>query len=146
VLWQFVDERCLPQLAALRQALRADEHAVVQNTHVVLAEALQVLGAECECDQVIAIRRAICAPAVPGIALFPGARDLLESIRDFGMRCVVLSNVQVRGTDEYRRDFAAYPGPGSPATIVCSSVPMPATSNRTRSPTWGHLCRSTEQL
>jgi HAD superfamily hydrolase (TIGR01662 family) len=113
------DEHCLTGLAALlpdidaahclhtlRAALRADEQSLVQDTHALLARALHSLGAECEREQVVAIRRAICAPAIPGIALFPGARELLETIREFGMRCVVLSNVQVRGADEYWRDFA----------------------------------------
>src|SRR5919199_399022 len=116
---QLSDEHCLARLAALlpeldpaqclytlRRALRGDDQSLVQNTHTVLAGALQALGAECELDQVAAIRRAVCAPALPGIALFPGARELLEAIRELGMRCVVLSNVQVRGAEEYRRDFA----------------------------------------
>lgn len=93
-------------LDALRQALRGHDHSPVQDTHAVLARALQTLGADCEVHQVVAIRRAICAPALPGIALFPDARVLLETIRELCMRCVVLSNVQVRGADEYWRDFA----------------------------------------
>src|SRR5437660_7788770 len=91
------DEPCLPQLAALlpqldaaqcllalRQALRADDQSLVQNTHGVLAGALQALGAQCEPEQLVAIRRAICRPAVPGIVLFPGAQELLETTREFG--------------------------------------------------------------
>jgi len=113
------DEHCLARLAALlpeldaaaclialREALRADDHSLVQDTHAVLARALQALGAQCEPERLVAIRRAICAPAVPGIALFLDAPELLQTIRDLGMRCVVLSNVQVRGATEYWRDFA----------------------------------------
>ena len=116
---RFADEPCLARLAALvpeldaaaclialRDALRADDRSLVQDTHAVLARALQALGAECGPERLVAIRRAICAPAVPGIALFPGARELLESIYELGMDCVVLSNVQVRGADEYWRDVA----------------------------------------
>jgi FMN phosphatase YigB (HAD superfamily) len=116
---RLADEHCLARLAALvpeldaaaclialREALRADDHSLVQDTHAVLARALQALGAQCEPERLVAIRRAICAPAAPGTALFPGARELLESICELGMRCVVLSNVQVRGADEYWRDFA----------------------------------------
>src|SRR5207245_4602727 len=55
---------------------------------------------------VIDIRRALCAPASPGVALFPGAREFLEALRALDLRCVVLSNVQVRGAAEYWRDFA----------------------------------------
>ncbi len=93
-------------LTALRAALRADDQSVAQDTHAVLARALQALGAECEAERLQAVRRAMCAPAVPGITLFPGAHELLASIRDLGLRCIVLSNVQVRGATEYRRDFA----------------------------------------
>jgi FMN phosphatase YigB (HAD superfamily) len=112
------DEQCLARIAALvpevdpaqcldalRAALRADDQSLVQDTHAVLARALQAFGAHSEPQRLVAIRRAICAPAVPGIALFPDARELLESICELGMRCVVLSNVQVRGADEYWRDF-----------------------------------------
>ena len=93
-------------LAALRAALRADDQGIVQDTHAVLARSVQALGAECALDDIVAIRRALCVPAVPGITLFPGARELLETMRDLGVRCVVLSNVQVRGSAEYWRDFA----------------------------------------
>jgi FMN phosphatase YigB (HAD superfamily) len=115
---RLADERYLTRLAplvpeldaaaclhALRAALRAEDQSLVQDTHAVLARALHSLGAECEPERLVAIRRAICAPAVPGIALFPGARELLERICALGKRCVVLSNVQVRGADEYWRDF-----------------------------------------
>ena len=116
---RLADEHCLARLAALvpelnaaaclvalRDALRADDRSLVQDTHAVLAMALHSLGVECGPEQVVAIRRAICAPAVPGLTLFPGACELLETVRELGMRCVVLSNVQVRGAEEYWRDFA----------------------------------------
>jgi FMN phosphatase YigB (HAD superfamily) len=44
-------------------------------------------------------------PAVPSVELFPGAGELLETIYRLGLRCVVLSNVQVRGAAQYWRDF-----------------------------------------
>jgi len=118
---QVPDEHCLERLAALvpevdpaqclhalRASLRANGESLVQDTHAVLATALQALDIECEPERLVAIRRAICTPAALGIALFPDARELLETIRELGMRCVVLSNVQVRGADEYWRDFADF--------------------------------------
>jgi HAD superfamily hydrolase (TIGR01509 family) len=115
--WQPSDDRCLAllarllptlepgqTLAALRAALRED-NGMVQNTHAVLGRALQRLGIACGDADLIDIRRALCAPASPGVSLFPGAREFLEEVRDLGLRCVVLSNVQVRGADEYWRDF-----------------------------------------
>ena len=92
-------------LAVLRAALRDDEQSLVQNTLDVLNGAVRSLGATWELEDIDAIRRALCAPAVSGVALFPGARELLETIHGLGLRCVVLSNVQVRGAAEYWRDF-----------------------------------------
>jgi putative hydrolase of the HAD superfamily len=54
----------------------------------------------------VAIRRALCQPARAGVQLFPGAVQLLADIRRLGVRCVIVSNVQVRGAAEYWRDFA----------------------------------------
>src|SRR5919199_4125615 len=92
-------------LAALRAALHVDDQSLVQDTLALLSGAIQALGVDCANEGLDAIRRALCAPAVPGVALFPGARELLETIHGLGLRCVVLSNVQVRGAAEYWRDF-----------------------------------------
>src|SRR5439155_6987049 len=115
---QVPDDRCLAQLArllptlepaqalaALRAALREDDSGLAQTTHAVLGGALQRLGIACGDADLIAIRRALCAPASPGVSLFPGAREFLQELRNLGLRCVVLSNVQVRGESEYWRDF-----------------------------------------
>jgi FMN phosphatase YigB (HAD superfamily) len=92
-------------LAVLRAALRDDDQSLVQNTLAVLGDAVRSLGADCSVEDLEAIRRVLCGPAVPGVALFPGACELLETIHGLGLRCVVLSNVQVRGAAEYWRDF-----------------------------------------
>jgi FMN phosphatase YigB (HAD superfamily) len=93
-------------LAALRSALRESVTALEQNTHAELSRAVQRLGVGCGDADAVAIRRALCLPVAPAIALFPGAVDFLQIIRDCELRCVVLSNVQVRGSAEYWRDFA----------------------------------------
>jgi FMN phosphatase YigB (HAD superfamily) len=93
-------------LTALRGQLRQADGALVQDTHAVLARALRTLHPNPAEVDIVAVRRALCAPAVPGIRLFPGARELLEGLRAFGLRCVIVSNVQVRGQVEYWRDFA----------------------------------------
>ena len=92
-------------LAALRAALREDDRSPVQDTLAVLGSAVRTLGPECALGGLDEIRRALCAPAAPGVALFPGAREFLEAIRGLGLRCIVVSNVQVRGAAEYWRDF-----------------------------------------
>src|SRR6266568_4264805 len=92
-------------LGVLRAALRDDDQSLVQNTLAVLGSAIRSRGADRTVEDLDEIRRALCVPAVPGVALFPGARELLETIHGLGLRCVVLSNVQLRGAAEYWRDF-----------------------------------------
>jgi FMN phosphatase YigB (HAD superfamily) len=92
-------------LAALRAELRQDD-SLAQNTHVVLAHGLQALGVNTAEVDVVAVRRALCAPAVPGLRLFPEAADLLVGLARLSLRRVVISNVQVRGATEYWRDLS----------------------------------------
>jgi FMN phosphatase YigB (HAD superfamily) len=104
-------ERLLPGvdaasvLATLREHLRRDDGSLVQETHGLLAHALRTLGMHSAELDVVAVRRALCAPAVPGVRLFPGATELLAALQGLGLRCVIVSNVQVRGAVEYWRDF-----------------------------------------
>lgn len=93
-------------LAALRTALRQDSDKIVQNTHSILRTAIQRFGADCTDAEAVAVRRALCAPAWPYVSLFPGAVAFLKGVRRLGIRCVALSNVEVRGAAEYHRDFA----------------------------------------
>jgi FMN phosphatase YigB (HAD superfamily) len=92
-------------LATLRAQLRQDDGSLVQDTHGQLACALRTLGAPAAEAQVLAVRRALCVPAASGVRLFPGATELLATFRCLGLRCVIASNVQVRGAPEYWRDF-----------------------------------------
>ena len=103
--------RLLPELDAtqvlttLQGELRQDDRSLVQDTHGLLARALRTLGVNTADVDIVAVRRALCAPAVPGMHLFPGATELLAGLRTLGLRCVIVSNVQVRGALEYWRDF-----------------------------------------
>jgi putative hydrolase of the HAD superfamily len=92
-------------LSELRTALRDDEQSLVQDTRAVLGRAVRLLGVDYPVEDLDAIRSALCTPAVPGVELFAGARELLETIRALGLRCIVLSNVQVRRAVDYWRDF-----------------------------------------
>jgi FMN phosphatase YigB (HAD superfamily) len=104
--------RLLPELEAaqvlttLRGALQHDDGSLVQDTHGLLADALRTFGVDMAELDVVAVRRALCAPAVPGVHLFPGTAELLAGVRRLGVRCVIVSNVQVRGALEYWGDFA----------------------------------------
>ena len=93
------------RLDALRAALRDDDRSLIQDTLAVLGGAVRTLAPERGLGDLDAIRRALCAPAAADVALFPGARELLETVRGLGLRCIVVSNVQVRGAAEYWRDF-----------------------------------------
>jgi FMN phosphatase YigB (HAD superfamily) len=93
-------------LAVLRSRLSEEpDPALVQDTHGLLASALRGFEASCSDVDVVAVRRALCVPAVPDVRLFPGAEDLLAGLRSLALRCVIVSNVQVRGALEYQRDF-----------------------------------------
>ncbi len=93
-------------LATLRERLRQEDGSLVQDTHGLLARTLREFDLDPAEPDVAAVRRALCAPAVPGVRLFPGAADFLAGCRQLGLRCVIVSNVQVRGATEYWRDFA----------------------------------------
>lgn len=94
-------------LTHLRAALTDDDASLVQDTHGVLHASLQRLCAATKGHQhAVAVRRALCLPASAAVQLFPGAAQLLADIREIGLRCVIVSNVQVRGATEYWRDFA----------------------------------------
>jgi HAD superfamily hydrolase (TIGR01509 family) len=103
--------RLLPELdpthvlTTLRGELGLDDRSLVQDTHGLLARALRILGANAAEVDVLAVRRAMCPPAARSMQLFPGATELLAGLRSLGLRCVIVSNVQVRGALEYWRDF-----------------------------------------
>jgi len=98
-------------LATLREEIQcglaeADRTGTaVQDMHALVRRALRALGICPSGLDTTALRRAVCAPAVPGVQLFPGAAELLRCLRAYRLRCVVVSNVQVRGAVEYWRDF-----------------------------------------
>ena len=56
-------------LVTLREQLRQDDGLLVQQTHGLLARALQTLGLTSAELDVVAVRRALCAPAIPGVGL-----------------------------------------------------------------------------
>lgn len=54
-----------------------------------------------------AVRHAMYLPAAGNLEPLPGARELLECVRDLGLRCVIASNAVYRAEAEYRDDFHA---------------------------------------
>jgi len=93
-------------LAMLRERRQQEDGSLMQDTHGLIARALREFGLEPTGPDTVAVRRALCVPAVPGVRPFPGAAELLAGLRRLGLRCVIVSNVQVRAATEYWRDFA----------------------------------------
>lgn len=88
-----------------RQALEWDAtSALVQETDRVVKDAL----AQFELTDLnpMNVRQAMCVPITPGI-LFEGAAELLNDIKNLGLRCVILSNTAWRDALDYLADFEA---------------------------------------
>jgi FMN phosphatase YigB (HAD superfamily) len=60
-----------------------------------------------DASTVRAARQALCINLGRSVTPFAGAGELLASIKDAGLRCVVLSNTTFRDAEMYARDFAA---------------------------------------
>jgi putative hydrolase of the HAD superfamily len=67
----------------------------------------------------------MCIPAFGHVDLFPGARELLQTIRALGLRCIIVSNAFSRAGEDYQADFAAL-GVDSYIDAVVSSVDVGA--------------------
>jgi FMN phosphatase YigB (HAD superfamily) len=88
-----------------RQASEWDAtSALVQETDQVVKEVL----AQFEISDLdpMSVRRAMSVPVTPGI-LFEGAAELLNTIEELGLRCVILSNTAWRDAVDYLADFEA---------------------------------------
>ena len=66
------------------------------------------------------IRHAFCLPAATLTEVFPGARQMLQTIRDLRLRCVIASNAVWRTEADYRDDLEAFGLGGLVDGIVCS--------------------------
>src|SRR5205823_14354534 len=106
--------RVLPALphAAIRGLLaRIDaemaelDRSLTQDTDGIIRRAVRECAPPVEGAAVAAIRRALCLPAQGRFALFAGARDLLATIKELQLSCVIVSNAVVRDEGAYRRDF-----------------------------------------
>lgn len=78
---------------------------LAQETDHLVRETLVRLGLPADPPAVLGVRRAMVAPA-PGIGfLFPGAVDLLSTVRELGLRSVAISNTVWRDSQDYLHDF-----------------------------------------
>jgi FMN phosphatase YigB (HAD superfamily) len=82
-----------------------DDGSFVQTTASAIRDTLTLHGLPNDPDAVEAIRRAMVLPAIVHLTPFPGVAELLQTIREIGARCVLLSNVTWQDADDYRRAF-----------------------------------------
>jgi len=99
----------LDLILALLNRLRRDEverhDALVQDSNGFLREALRDFDLDLNAQEFLALREALCVHAQGRFELFPGASDLLKSIRALGLSCAVVTNATWRSGENYRSDF-----------------------------------------
>ena len=71
----------------------------------VVRQCLERHGVPAEPATVAGVRRAMGLPIDRRITPLPGARELLEAIHAFGLRCVIASNTYWRDAQDYWDDF-----------------------------------------
>jgi FMN phosphatase YigB (HAD superfamily) len=72
---------------------------------------------------VSSVRRAMCVPASEGAELFPGAVELLRTMRELELRTALVNNTAWRDAESYRRDFA-YFGAGDLIDAIVTSLDL----------------------
>jgi HAD superfamily hydrolase (TIGR01509 family) len=72
---------------------------------------------------VSSVRRAMCVPASEGAELFPGAVELLKTMRELELRTALVSNTAWRDAESYKRDFA-YFGAGDLIDAIVTSLDL----------------------
>lgn len=98
-------DRFIERFNASTEELIDNSHA--QITLPAIRGTLRAFGLSEDEDTVRAVCRALCLPAVEHLTPFPGVTELLRTIKDLGLRCVIVSNVGVRWAADYQRDFEA---------------------------------------
>jgi FMN phosphatase YigB (HAD superfamily) len=83
------------------------ETPVVVGAEELIAGCLGRHGLPADADTISRIRRAMAIPVHDRFQPLPGAKELLATIRDLGLRTVVASNTYWRDADSYWDDFRA---------------------------------------
>jgi putative hydrolase of the HAD superfamily len=90
---------------ALEVAVARFSGELVQDTDALVSEVATRLGLRLDDGAAPALRRAMNEPAVGVVNLFAGGPELLRTLRDLGLRTVIVSNAFWRDAEAYRRDF-----------------------------------------
>jgi len=109
--------------AALEEAVTAFSAELVQDTEALITRVAERLGLHLDVATALAVRRAMNAPADRLVTMFPGAPELLLTLRELGLRTVIVSNAYWRDAVAYRRDFDAL-GVGGLIDGIVSSVDL----------------------
>ncbi len=79
--------------------------ALIQDNAAFIHDTAERVGLPLDDDGVRAVGKAMSLPAPGRTRLFPGARELLGTIKELNLTCVVVSNSIWRLRDDYRIDF-----------------------------------------
>jgi FMN phosphatase YigB (HAD superfamily) len=128
--------RVLPELSHAEVSALADDLLASSRDHegvniersrvvrveagVVIGRCLSRRGLRSENEIVARIRRAMAIPLDASFQPLPGAADLLATINDLGLRCVIASNTYWRDADSYWEDFRLLGMAGHIHAIVTS--------------------------
>ncbi len=107
-------------LTALERAGAGLDAQVAQDVGAYAGGTLRLFGLGDGPGEIAAVLCAMCVPAVLRIRLFPGARELLVSIKNLGLKCVIFSNAVWRDAAAYWRDFGALGIASLPDAVVSS--------------------------
>jgi FMN phosphatase YigB (HAD superfamily) len=91
--------------SGLREAAVAFSGELVVDADEVVRTVAARAGLSLDPRGVRAVRQALCEPAMGGVPLYEGADVLLRTLRELGLRTVILSNTEWRDAELYRRDF-----------------------------------------
>jgi len=85
--------------------LDAAPEAIVDD---ILGRALAAHGFEHGAALVRSARQALCVPLAEALSPFDHAGELLSTVKEMGLGCVILSNTAFRDAELYQRDFQAF--------------------------------------
>jgi FMN phosphatase YigB (HAD superfamily) len=120
VLPEATRDRVEPLQAALEGAIACLSGELVQDAEAMVRAAAGPLGLRLDPAAVAAVRRAMIRPTVEVATFHDGADHLLRTLRDLGLRTVIVSNTGWHDADAYRRDLAACGLDGLVDAIVTS--------------------------
>jgi putative hydrolase of the HAD superfamily len=94
--------------AALEEAVTDFSGELTQDTDALVLRVAGRLGLRLDAATAPAVRQAMNAPAAGLVEMFDGAPELLRSLRELGLRTVIVSNAYWRDAASYHCDFETF--------------------------------------